>query len=50
MLRKVGCSLVGMKQRVEKKEGKWRLVLEGGESGGRKGGEGSGDRVCSDSR
>jgi hypothetical protein len=31
VLRKVGCSLVGMKQRVEKKEGKQRLVLEGGE-------------------
>jgi hypothetical protein len=30
-LRKVGCSLVGMKQRVDKKEGKQRLVLEGGE-------------------
>jgi hypothetical protein len=28
---KVGCSLVGVKRRVEKKEGKWRLVSEGRE-------------------
>jgi hypothetical protein len=26
--RKVGCSLVGMKRRTDKKEGKWRLVSE----------------------
>jgi hypothetical protein len=29
--RKVGCSLVRIKQRIEKKEGKQRLVSEGGE-------------------
>jgi hypothetical protein len=31
VLRMVGCSLVRMKRRTEKKEGKWRLVLEEGE-------------------
>jgi hypothetical protein len=31
MLRKVRCSLVGMKWRVEKKEGRQRLVSEDGE-------------------
>jgi hypothetical protein len=30
-LRKVRCSLVGMKRRIDKKEGQWRLVSEGGE-------------------